>query len=337
MTINKKTQWILHVAGAAMILILLGMLFLPYYPQVRYEEDSTATVKTVLEKECSLFEYAWLPTFDYSTQNNARLTRYTEEVSDYYNSEKLPSMIENTAQNKAKEEYEKRQMEFYTREAMPVVVLTVAGILCFALTLWKMKKQLPVVLFMIYGLLGIWAFLVNPLMWTGGVLAIVLFALYCVLALYGAVLSFLWFAKMARDKEKVVATAVVCVLLAVIIFAVFPFKTDTYGLSFSTATVGAASYGAAPNADDVMLLAKPVFSFFACVAVLLVSVLCYKYCWAALLQLLCGVLCLTMLLVNHTFYSNEFALEAGILCSMLIIVISLMRLLKLVLPQGKKA
>ena len=305
MTMNSKTRTIIHLAGILIAAVLIVLMFVPYYPDVKYsnaEKQLEATSNSVMD-------YALRPTEEYGSNLNNYFIRYEEGAQDYGKSNDT-------------------RTAFATREAVPVIVLFAMNVITVALSLWKIKGSIPGIVFLLDGICGVWAFLSVPVLFAGGFLAWLMIALYVILLLAGFALTYFWYASL-HNKNDAGALALACaVLLALVMLFVFPVSGTDTGLSFDVNTVGAVSLDAQPDFTGLCVCLRPVFVLCVCAAAIVALLLLRGWKYSFIISLLAGVWTLCLLLANRTYYGSAAAFELGLAASMLLIAVSLLRALK---------
>lgn len=318
MTMNGKTRMIIHLSGILIAAVLIALMFVPYYPPVKFSASVGTGLEKVTEiKQDSMIDYALRPTEDYAKNLNSYFIRYEEGAQDYGESDGT-------------------RTDFITREAVPVIVLFAMNVITVALSVWKIRTCVPGIVLMLDGIAGVWAFLCAPVLLAGGVLAYVILALYVLLLLAGFALTLCWYASLAGKKDAGPLSLACAALVALIILFVFPVSFTETGVMFDVNTVGATALNAQPDYSGLNLCVRPVFVLGICAASLIALLLVreWKFSWA--ISLVSGVWTLCMLLVNRTYYGSASALELGMAASMLLIAVSLLRALKTLL-SGKNA
>lgn len=289
---KSKTNMVINLIGLALVAVLTLMLFVPFF-EYTLRDGSTAY--------SSIANYAWRP---------ANAKDVVKLIAARYPNIKITNGT----------------------FAISTVALTMCALAVTGITLIMLKKKTPSVVFLLYGIIGTWAFLSMPPFWMGGFKSAVMFTLNLILVVGGV-----WYTVGLLDKTKRKPFCLPCNLISaglmlVLILIVYPLNQTGTELSFSLRDVGktaaANPYLVEPaNANfGTQVLANPVFLLAAAALTMVVSLFCCRKEWTLFLQLVTGAVGMYIILTNPAFCGSMAAMGGGLICCMLLVVIAVIRL-----------
>lgn len=317
---SKNFNLIVNLIGLAMVIFILVMLFVPYftYPHVVTVNDPRVSgpigngltetlteLKTKVDDDViSIAHYAWVPS-DVHTAGR-----------DAYLSEQFPGI---TITNGS--------------FAIPVAAIMLCGLAAIAITVIKLKTKVPSILFALFGIIGVWAFLSMPPFALGKAgCRIPMEIVSVLLAVGGIAYVVLYLREKTGEVFNIVANLICAVLLIALIFVMFPANQNGTVLTFSVRNAGTTPetnpYLIEPVKDyfGTYTYPNPMVLLIIALIVLAVSLLKCTSEWPLFLQVFAGVIGIYTLLTNPAFDADIPAAAGGLAACLLLTGIGLVRL-----------
>lgn len=316
---SKKFNLIVNLTGLAMVIFILVMLFVPYFEYSHVVDvadprvsgpigtdlvESLAGLETKYENNVvSIAHYAWVPLDVYTAGRNA------------YLEEQFPGV---TITNGS--------------FSIPVAAIMLCGLAAIAITVIKLKTRVPSILFTLFGIIGLWAFLSMPPLALGyAKCRIPMIIVSAVLAVGGIAYVVLYLREKTGEVFNIVSNLICAVLVIALIFVLFPVNQNGTFLTFNVRNAGTTAetnpYLIEPAKDffGTYTYPNPMVLLIIALIVLAVSLLKCSSEWPMFLQVFAGIVGLYTLLANPVFDADIPATAGGMAACMLLIGIGLVR------------
>lgn len=290
---KKKTGIILNLVGIALILALLCMLFVPYFPaaETGIEKQSAQNVSIMGYVMHPLDKVTVAPVI---AQNNANLGETAPNSSNY---------------------------------VVPVLTVAVVGLLSIIAALILRKKLLPGLAFLLTGALALGTFIADLQYAIGGWAYVVILLLAAALTALGVYMVFILIKELASDKTGKILPLVLAGLTLITLLVVFAINIVPTSITASPATVGAEVANNPYLAENVSFALKivcPSAVFVVLLITLLLSIYFCRKLWMTYVYGATGLFTLVSLVFNHAYNCVFIQRSFGIAAALLLLILSVL-------------